>query len=185
MDTEILVVQPWAYDDPYDLAGEVHFVEAAPDSTYVDLINRGIEQATADIVHVLACGTEVCETWTDAALRHFDEPTLGSVAPTLISAPDANKLQTAGLTYGVGGCRKLRRCRTWLRFFEAPVLGPTLTAAFYRRSAVLEAGGFCVSLGKQFADVDMGLALKQRGFRSTHEAESVVRFLESSKQDQL
>ena len=45
-DCEVLVVQPRAYDDPYELGGEVRFLQAPADSSTVDLINVGIQSAT-------------------------------------------------------------------------------------------------------------------------------------------
>ena len=106
-DCEVLVVQPRAYDDPYDLRAEVRFLQAPADSSTVDLINLGIESAAGTIVHVLSCDVEVIDGWTEPALVHFDDPTLGSVSP-LVVAEDGGKVVARGVRYAAGGRRKLR-----------------------------------------------------------------------------
>jgi hypothetical protein len=173
-DCEVLVVQPRAYDDPYDLSAEVRFLQAPADSSTVELINLGIESAAGAIVHVLSCDVEVIDGWTEPALVHFDDPALGSVSP-LVVAEDGGKVLARGVRYAAGGRRKLRlqgpsRWRTQADH----VVGPTLAAGFYRRQAVLDVGGFCGAVGEELADVDLACALRAIGLRAVHEENSVV-----------
>jgi hypothetical protein len=46
---------------------------------------------------------------------------------------------------------------------RANILGPTLTAGFYRRAAIAALGGFETNLGDEWADVGMALALRALG----------------------
>jgi hypothetical protein len=173
-DCEVLVVQPRAYDDPYDLRAEVRFVQAPADSSLVDLINLGIESASGAIVHVLSCDVEVIDGWTEPALVHFDDPTVGSVSP-LVVAEDGGRVLSRGVRYAAGGRRKLhRQGPTRWRPWAGPVAGPTLAAGFYRREAVLSVGGFCGAVGVELADVDLACSLRAIGLRAVHEENSVV-----------
>jgi hypothetical protein len=173
-DCEVFVVQPRVYDDPYDLRAEVRFLSAPSESSTVDLINRGIEAASASIVHVLSCEVEVIDGWTEAALRHFDDPALGSVSPLVVAA-DGGKVISRGVRYATGGGRTVRRRgpARW-RAPACPVVGPTLAAGFYRRQAVMDVGGFCAAVGEELADVDLAFALRAIGLQAVHEENSVV-----------
>jgi len=173
-DCEVLVVQPRAYDDPYDLRAEVRFVQAPPGSSTIDLLNLGIASATGAIVHVLSCDAEVIDGWTEPVLARFDDPTLGCVSPLVVAA-DGGWVVARGVRYGKGGRRKVRAKAHWRRRARAHcVTGPTLAAGFYRRDAVLDAGGFCREVGDELADVDLALALQRIGWRAEHEEDSVV-----------
>ena len=55
-----------------------------------------------------------------------------------------------------------------------PVWGASAAAAFYRRSAVLAAGGFPEHFGAYFEDVDLSFRLRRLGFVAWHEPASVV-----------
>lgn len=173
-DCEVLVVQPRAYDDPYDLRGEVRFQQAPADSSLVELINLGIESATGAVVHVLTCDVEVIDGWTEPALAHFDNPAVGSVSP-LVVAEDGGRVLACGVRYAAGGRRQPRRkgpARGRSRVGQ--IIGPTLAAGFYRRQAVLDVGGFCAAVGEELADVDLACSLRAIGLRAVHEENSVV-----------
>jgi hypothetical protein len=170
----VLVVQPRAYDDPYDLRAEVRFLQAPADSSVVELINLGIELASGEIVHVLSCDVEVIDGWTQPALVHFGDPTLGCVSP-LVVAEDGGMVVARGVRYGTGGRRKVRlKGPSRWRASAGYVVGPTLAAGFYRRQAVLDVGGFCPAVGEELADVDLACSLRAIGLRAVHEENSVV-----------
>lgn len=174
---EILVVQPRCYDDPYGLAGEVRFIEAPPSSSLAEIINAGLRQVQSPIVHLLSCDVEVAEDWTEPALSHFSDPSVGSVSPLLTRCGDCGLAVARGIRYGAGGLPWLD-CREDVNHsgIEA-VVGPTLHAAFYRSWAVRDVAEFCVEVGEELADVDMALSLKAIGLRAVHEEASVVRVM--------
>jgi cellulose synthase/poly-beta-1,6-N-acetylglucosamine synthase-like glycosyltransferase len=174
-DCEVFVVQPRAYSDPYQLEGEVVFVQAPADAVTADLINLGFQRAAGSIVHVLSCDAEVREGWTTPAVAHFDDPVLGSVSP-LVVTKHASAVVARGVRYTPGGRRRVCGATGRLRQNAAawPVAGPTLTAGFYRREAVLQVGGFCRDVGEVLADVDLALALRTLGWRTVHEPDSIV-----------
>ncbi len=69
--SEVIVVLNRTYDDPYDLEGEVRFVEV-PGRTpskhrragLVELVNTGLAAADSELLHVLSCGMTVGDGWT-------------------------------------------------------------------------------------------------------------------------
>ncbi len=80
-DCEVLVVLDTPYEDPYELAGEVQFIESPGAVGFAASVNAGIQASCADFVHVLAAGVEVCEGWADFALPHFRDPRVSAVSP--------------------------------------------------------------------------------------------------------
>ena len=169
-DCEVLVVQPHAYDDPYGLAGEVRFVEAPGDSNEVDLLNIGIQCASSPVVHLLGCEVEVTEGWAEHALDALANPSVGSVAPLIVSCQNPARRLAAGIGYKIGG--------SWYRVeptsTNRTVQGPAVIAGFYRRSAVLDVGGLCRRLGLEHAGVDLALNLTAVGWEAAHVESSVV-----------
>lgn len=172
-DCEVVVVFSGFYDDPYHLSDEVRFLEAPENVGLVELVNVGIDHASGDVIHLLQCGAEVTESWASKAIRHFDEKDLGSVAPICLR-PNQQR-PVAGLVYSPGGAPKTRVVDTSRRTIRPPrVLGPTLAAGFYRRSALCQAGGFDAAAGEGWADVDMALSLQTCGYRAICEPDSRV-----------
>lgn len=173
-DCEVLVVQPRPYADPYGLGGEVRFVEAPATASLVDLINRGLHAASGSVVHLLSCDVEVLDGWTDHVLPWFDDPAIGAVSP-LIVHPDRTGVVARGVQFGTGGTRRVVRGSTWPRRSTTGLLaGPTIAAGFYRRQAVVDAGGFDAHVGPLAADVDLGLSLRRSGLQVVHVPESMV-----------
>jgi len=68
--------------------------------------NAGLRAAAAPVVELLNDDTEVTPGWADAALAHFDDPSVGAVAPLVLCGPptDATPLiDSAGDRYFAGG----------------------------------------------------------------------------------
>ena len=169
-DCEVIVVNDGSYGDPYELSGEVRFVDVAATASPVELINAGMLAARAPVVHLLQCGVEVKTGWTSAAVRHFDDPQVGSVAPELLIS-DATAIRGVGCRWG--GRRVLLTGAA--RRTERNLLGPTIWGGFYRRSAVDSVGGWDPRIGHQWADLDLALSLRQVGFSSVSEPDSRIR----------
>jgi len=164
-DSEILVLHTEPYDDPYGLRGEVQFLRAAGRAQCVELINEGVAAANGEIVHVIACGLEASEGWTAAAVAHFNDPQVAAVSPLVFD--QAGDIVAAGLRYSLGGTRQVVTDRRLLApgtgRLRASILGPTLSAAFYRRDVLAALDGFDGQLGDRFADVDLALCLQAIG----------------------
>ena len=172
---DVLVVHPGTYEDPYGLSGEVTFIEVDESCHIVAAINSAIRAAKCDIVHLLECGVEVQEGWTDAALRHFDDTAVGSVAPIVLDADHPTVIQAAGARMGFGGSAKScgqgqqLRAKTLRRL--RPV-APSMHAGFYRKSALEIAGMFEPKVGYARAALDMAFSLCHLGYLARFEPAS-------------
>ncbi|MEX2185461.1 MAG: glycosyltransferase family 2 protein [Pirellulales bacterium] len=181
-DCEIVVGLAHAYDDPYQLDGEVRFVPVDAATISLDRDNAALCQCRGEVVHILESGVRVAEDWADAALAHFDRDAhIGSVAPLVVNGRDTSKVASAGVDFSLAGKRKLRSSgMSRSRFVETHarpqlVLGPSAAAGFYRREALLTAcqGLGCVA-GDGMADADVALSLAALGYLSVLDPASVV-----------
>jgi hypothetical protein len=164
-DCEVLVAHSEPYSDPYALRGEVHFVES-PAGSLVELLNAGLNATRGEVVHILGCGMEASEGWTAPALAHFDDQEVAAVSPVVLSA-DQETVVAAGIRWSLGGARHIvadnRVLSRGSGRLRAKILGPLLTAAFYRRDVLVALGGWEPSLGDELADVAVALAIQSLG----------------------
>ena len=176
-DCEVLLVHTEPYDDPYDLAGEVQFLRTDRSCKLVDLLNEGVAAADGEIVHVLCCGLEVTEGWTQAAVDRFGDADVAAVSPLVMEA-DRTTLAAAGVRWTVGGSRRVvtdsRVLQGGSGRLRAGILGPTLAAGFYRREVLQALGGFDSRLDERYVDVDLALAIAALDLRTTCEPASRV-----------
>ena len=175
---EIIVVHNEPYDDPYQLAGEVRFIEAPHRATAADCLNLGLAASRAEVVHTLACGIEVTPGWADAAVRHLGDAAVGAVAGVILAQDDPQQIVSAGLGYRTEGVAwrvgqglqpaALGKCR-------AELCGPDLAAAFYCHSALDAVGGFSRQATEALMGIDAALKLQRLGFRCALEPACIVR----------
>lgn len=179
---EILVALAHDYSDPYQLDGEVRFLRATGAKSSVVAAAAVLGCCESDAIHLLTAGTHVGDGWADAAIDHFvRDAHIGSVAPLVLDAADRRTVVSAGIEYSRGGKPRPRRatlarsriCESQAR--PEVVLGPSLTAGFYRRDALLAAfaclGNVAVDT---IADADVALSLAEVGFLSVLEPRSLV-----------
>ncbi len=177
-ETEVIVVLDRPYTDPYGLEGEVCFVHAARDAELAAIIYQGALASGAPLVHVLGCGFRVAENWFAQVERHFSDSQVAAVAPLVLDAFDERRVISAGIAYDHGGARRLRMSGSLavdIPTEAASVLGPSLSAAFYRREMLLACAEILDSrLGGEMADVDLAWAIRDRGMRAVLEPRSRV-----------
>jgi hypothetical protein len=164
-DCEVLVVLGTPYDDPYSLQGEVQFLDAERCAGLVDCINVGLTATNAPFIHVLANGFEATDGWTEQALAQFSNPRVASVTPAIYDIETRAQLRSAGVGYRSGGRRTL--CTTLLAADGDANLsiGPSVHAAFYRKSALEALGRVLPSeMGDELADLDLALSLRRTGW---------------------
>jgi len=168
-DCEVLVVHTEPYNDPYSLTGEVRFIEAEfneAQESLVGLLNLAVEAAQGEVLHIVGCGLEVIENWTEAALEHFCDQEVAAVSPAIVTA-DRQSLVAAGVYWSLGGVRCVVSDRRVIERgsgrLRSRIQGPTLAAAFYRRDVIAALGGFDAQLGNQLADVSMALDIQALG----------------------
>ncbi|MBI3839589.1 MAG: hypothetical protein HY288_16840 [Planctomycetia bacterium] len=175
-DCEILVALNKPYSDPYDLQGEVRFVQSSAKGSSIQGINEALAATRAPFVHLLASGCQVTEGWTNEAVSRFGDRQIGSVAPLVLDAEHDGRIFSAGFGYRRGGERYLvgHGQAQLTPGDQTSILGACGFAAFYRRAAVDLAGGLSPQLGRQQADVDLALALRTLGFGVALEPQSRI-----------
>lgn len=165
-DCEVVVVLNAPYKDPYNLQGEIQFLQAPAKTDLISCLNLGISATQAPIVHLLASGYQVDEGWIGQALAHFNDPRVAAVTPTIYDANDHNHLLAAGVGYRRGGRKTIgRRLPQTTEQNSLDAIGPLFKAAFFRRSALNAIGGLPVGVGEQLADVDLALSLRYAGWQ--------------------
>jgi len=179
-DCEVLVAHSEPYSDPYALRGEVQFVES-PASSLAELLNAALDATSGEVVHILGCGMEATEDWTSPALAHFNDQDVAAVSPVVLSA-DHETIVAAGIRWSLGGARHVVIDRRIISRgsgrLRAKILGPLLTAAFYRRDVLIAMGGFETSLGDELVDVGVALAIQSLG--RLHVSEPASRLIRPS-----
>jgi hypothetical protein len=165
--SDVVVVLNQPYDDPYELSGEVKFVDAPCGADLVDCLACGLAASGAPLVHVITAGFEAAPGWTDSALPRFDDPTVAAVGPVVVDRENPGIILSAGLSYSSAG--SVSRIATGtpldrLATNDTAFCSPELAVAFYRRNA-LEAIATLQHLGTPTAvAVDLGLALRGAGY---------------------
>lgn len=175
-DCEIIVVNDEGYQDPYGLAGEVRFVPTPADTSELDRLNRGVRCCQSPLVHILRCGAEVTEGWTQPAVAHFADARVAAVG-SLLLMPGGRYVAAGGVEYHSRGVRIACHHGRPVQEIDAAatVLGPALGAAFYRTSALtLMREPFFAAVGSELADVDLALRLSRAGYRAMFEPRSRV-----------
>jgi hypothetical protein len=175
---EILVVHNEPYDDPYGLAGEVRFLQAAPGATLAECLNLGLRASRAAVVHVLSCGVEVAPGWAEAAIRHFRDAEVAAVAAIVLSRGEPQQVASAGLGYraeGVAWRLDQGAPPTGLGECWTNLCGPDVLAAFYCKSTLEAVGGFSPHTADMLMGIDAALALRQAGFRCVLEPACLAR----------
>jgi GT2 family glycosyltransferase len=162
--------------------------------------NAGIAAATGGVVELLNDDAEVTAGWADAALRWFADARVAAVAPLVLqNDPDRRArglpplIDTAGDEYDFGGFARKRGHGEPVRSEESGVRseegasaphsslltphfiwGASACAAFYRRSALVAAGGFPEHFGAYFEDVDLSFRLRRLGLEIVYDPAAVV-----------
>jgi GT2 family glycosyltransferase len=147
-------------------------------------VNAGIRAARHPIVELLNDDTQVSANWAEAALVHFENPRIAAVAPLVLRGSPGERgasapccIDSAGDRYFLGGIAGKRGHGQSFdgRYLQGgEVFGVSASSAFYRREAVLEAGGFPEEFCAYFEDVDLAFRLHWAGHRLVYEPASRV-----------
>ncbi|MBX7102781.1 MAG: glycosyltransferase family 2 protein [Gemmataceae bacterium] len=178
--TEIIVVDDGSNQSAVSRAAtqfpRSHVIRHDRARGFCSAANAGIARARAPIVQLLNDDAQVTAGWSDEPLAAFADQTVAAVAPLILRATDG-RIDSAGDDYDAGGFASPRArgqlpAGDWLR--PAEVAGASGCAAFYRRSAVLAAGGFPESFVAYFEDVDLSQRLRSLGHRIVYAPTSRV-----------
>lgn len=174
---EVWVIHNHPYNDPWQLAGEVNFC-AVDGPNEVSLIEHGWRRSQAPLVHVLRCGYEVLEGWTEPAVHRFHRAKVAAVAPIILQRDAPERLAAAGVRLTRFAQRRVVGTNWPVKDFSEQlaqsVAGPTLSAGFYRREALEAVGGFEPWIGDYGADAHLATVLQQSGWTCVVETKSQI-----------
>jgi hypothetical protein len=160
MGCDVIVVLRKPYADPYDLAGEVRFIDAPRRADAAECIRVGVAAARTDFVFVLMAGCEVTAGWSDMALKHFANPRIAAVVPRLAPASDPTQTVCHGVRLLPGGKRLIHTGPAPLgEELFAGVWAPAISAGFYRLAAIASVDAFSSAMGGPLADARLAVAL--------------------------
>jgi GT2 family glycosyltransferase len=184
--SEIIVVHNRPYDDPYNLADEVRFIEVRRRAGFVECLNEGVAASQSPIVQVLACGVEVCPDWADNALPEFSDPGIAAVGVAVVTRDESPKIVSIGWGYrSEGTAWRPGQGHLLAEAFGrvSNLCGPDTLATFYRKSALEAVGGFAKGVGDTLVGLDVAIALRQAGFQCTLSSTSMAYQDEDAKND--
>lgn len=162
---------------------EVEVVALPVNRGFCEAVNAGVARARGAVVELLNNDTEVGPGWAEAALRHFADPTVGSVAPLVLFLDRPDVIDSAGQEYHLCGWGKNRCYGERLHSHHlkpTEVFGPSGSSGFYRREALTRVGVMRSELGAYYEDVDLSFRLRWAGYRCVYEPASRVLHRESA-----
>jgi GT2 family glycosyltransferase len=172
---EVVVVDNGSTDDSVAwLRARSVTVIALPTNTgFAHAVNVGFGAVSCDAVALVNTDIELAPDWLERAVAPLErDPRLAAVATKMVLMRDPSRLDDAGDILrrdGVAEQRGHGRAdgpRFDVAREEFSACGG---AAVYRRSAVVDAGGFDERFGSYLEDVDLGLRLRLAGFDCWYE----------------
>ena len=165
-DSEILIADCGGYTDPWNVGGEgVKFFSFSANTPPLQALNETIHYAAAPIVHILYAGTDVSENWTQTPLEYFDDPRLGVVVPTVFDRRKTKRVFAKGTIFSRGGTLRTVR-RSQLSEIQQATVIPHVSAAFFRKAALMQIGLLDSSFIPQLAYLDAAFLLQECGWTS-------------------
>ncbi|MBF0256436.1 MAG: glycosyltransferase family 2 protein [Gammaproteobacteria bacterium] len=146
--------------------------------------NLGINAARGDWVACLNPDAFVEPAWLQTLVKaraHNHE--ISFFGSCLLNADDTDLLDGTGDVYHVSGLAWRRdhgRSRSRVTRHGGEIFAPCAAAALYRKSALVEVGGFDESYFCYFEDVDLGFRLRLKGHRCWYVPEARVLHLGSA-----
>ena len=160
-------------------APEVRVLEQGENTGFAAAANRGVREAAGEAVALVNTDVELEREWLErgaAALEAGER--VASVATKMVDLADPGVLYDAGdILRRDGVCEQRGRFRRDDGRWDAPgeVFAACAGAALYRRSALLEIGGFDERFFAYLEDVDLGLRLRLAGWTCAWEPRAVAR----------
>lgn len=171
-DTQVIVVTDTDYADPHCLeSDDVEFVCLDGQSNLIDCFNEGVYESTGEVIGMLRPGVELEEGWHNAISNAFENPSVGTASPIVVSKRRRNKVVTTGVERGTGFTRRLAGNGKSLKSVDArdnDLYNPTSWAGFYRAELLLhlldEVDSIDHTLDPQYLDLEIGLCMTTMGF---------------------
>ena len=167
--SQLIVVHDGGYDDPYDLADEVRFVNADQNYSLIPFLNVGMCYVGGNTTVVLRPGIEVDENWNDSISEAFEDDRVGAGSPVIVGAERQSKVVTAGVDVSRSGSRKLvgsGKRVSGKRLHSIKSVGPSSWFAAYRTKLLKQLLPFDEQLDSVCWDADVATAIQAMGFQN-------------------
>jgi GT2 family glycosyltransferase len=151
---------------------DVELVQLAENQGFCRVVNAGLTRAQGDVVELLNNDTEVFAGWAAACLKHFADPSVGSVAPVVTRLDDPGIIDSLGQEFHICGWAYNRGYGRRLDMADLAVrevFGAAGSCGFYRRAALEKLGGLWPIYGFYFEDTDLAFRLRWAGYRTVLE----------------
>ena len=173
---ETIVVDNGSTDGSLELLSDspgVRVVSLGSNTGFASAANRGVEAAESDLVALVNTDVVLAPDWLERMIAALEsDPGVASVACKMVDLRDPGLLYDAGdVLRRDGACEQRGRFERDDGRFDEPgeVFGACAGAALYRRSVVLDAGGFDERYFTYLEDVDLALRLRLAGWRCPYE----------------
>jgi GT2 family glycosyltransferase len=174
---EVIVVDNGSRDGSVEyLRGEhpdVRVLALGVNTGFAHAANRGLVAAQHEFVALVNTDVELADDWLTLTSRALeDDLGAGAVACKMLSMADPGRVYDAGdILRRDGACEQRGRFMRDDGRFDEPgtVFGACAGAALYRRSAVLELGGFDERYFAYLEDADLALRLALAGWRCRYQ----------------
>lgn len=170
---EVLVMTDGAASTPAAAALGPHGRVVSFDPQTQHPLNVAARRAKGEYLAVLEAGSRPRPSWVRASVRSFHSGLeIGAVACTVMSHDGSVAAFTGGgmTWFGMG----YNTTGTAAESRRRDVLFGTRSASLYRRSALLDVGGFDRHLAEAYDDVDLGWRLNLFGYRVAFAPDAIV-----------
>jgi GT2 family glycosyltransferase len=173
---EVIVVDNGSTDGSLELLREspgVRVVSLGRNTGFAFAANRGVEAAGSDLVALVNTDVVLAVDWLERMVRALESDAgAASVACKMVDLRHPELLYDAGdVLRRDGACEQRGRFERDNGRFDQPgeVFGACAGAALYRRSVLVDAGGFDERYFTYLEDVDLALRLRLAGWRCRYE----------------
>ena len=184
--SEIIVVDDASTDDTVEwLAGkwpQVQVLTNPTNSGFAVTANRGLLAAKGSWIALLNNDVVVEPEWLSAAMTHWEDPRVASVASRIMSARRPGLIEEAGDEYTSVGIPYKAGLYGQSAVIESPrvCFAACGASAFFRREALEQVGFLYEPLHAYYEDIELGFRLNLAGWDCIYEGGSVCHHLGSA-----
>ncbi len=161
---EVIVPHAGDYDDPFELADEVRFVETA--ASFTNQIGEAAAIARGRFVHVISDGYRATPDWTETAFDAFEQYDTGVVVPVVRSSRSDEIVHAGWMRSRATACDLIGAGADMLASRQIrSVEGSFLSASFWRRDLLRSLMGAFRGDNVVEASMVYGLLARQAGWR--------------------
>jgi cellulose synthase/poly-beta-1,6-N-acetylglucosamine synthase-like glycosyltransferase len=173
---EIIVIDDGSTDKTYQLAKRLEFqrpnqsliVLTKPNGGKANALNFGIEESSGDLIMVVDSDSKLSNNAVELMVNYFNEEKVGAVAGSVFVSNRVNSITKLQALEYIEGLNMVRNGQAFFSLVSI-IPGPI---GMFRKSAIVEAGGY---ESDTFAeDADLTMKLIGLGYKIEFEADAVA-----------